>query len=843
MRIVVQTAVMLCMIHACQTETPDTSATEISIRWHLESVDLQAYQSSATLTIANQSSDTLRSDWTLYYNQFASLNAARSDSTLEVEHITGDYHRIAPSASFAPLPPGAGRAFRLRYNGIMRRISDAPHGMYLVDADGDVQQVALATSGVDASTLAALNPPTPATRFSENAMVDPDAWDAGIGIIPRPAAYAVGPDTLRLGGTIRISFDPYPGFEPEARKLQQALKRYYAGTAEVILDNTGGEIHLARSRMAGQYAVEVNTDGVRIAGDAPADVFYGIQSLLGLIPLRHLTSPSASLTLPHCNITDAPRFAYRGLHVDIARNFHSLDRLKRIVDQMAYFKLNRLHLTLTNDEGWRLEIPGLPELTEVGAYRGHTLDETTHLYPAYGSGPDPFAPDNNGSGFYSREEYIDLIRYAAERWVQIIPEIDVPGHARAAIKAMQAREQRLMQEGKPEEALRYRLHDPQDTSVYRSAQNYSDNVICVCQESTYAFIEHVVNEVVKMHDEAGLPLLAIHSGGDEVPVGVWQGSPVCAAWISNKRLAGPNALGAYFQQRFIEILQQHGLTAAGWEEIVLAMDNKGHNTTEINDRFIGQPVLPYVWNAVWGWGREDMAYRLANAGYEIVICNSAALYFDLAYDRDPLERGLSWSGYVDTRTVFDFLPLDMFAVATVDMYDNPLDPDHIAGMERITPEGAGRVQGIQGQLWGETIVDSELLDYYLFPKMLALAERAWAAAPDWRSLPTREERLAALERDWAQFAQIAGRQVLPRLDVLFGGVAYRIPLPGAIVRNDTLHANVRFPGLQIRYTSDGARPFEEWSIYAEPVAIGTDSLVLRAFNTTGRASRPVIVRH
>ncbi|WP_243665267.1 family 20 glycosylhydrolase, partial [Rhodothermus marinus] len=254
--------------------------------------------------------------------------------------------------------------------------------------------------------------------------------------------------------------------------------------------------------------------GITLTGTDAAGAFYGIQTLQQLIDPSFYRQTSETIPIPALEVHDAPRFGYRGLHLDVARNFQPKAVVLRLLDLMARYKLNRFHFHLTDDEGWRLEIEGLPELTEVGGCRGHTETEATCLVPSHGSGPIP--GQQPGSGYYTREDFIEILRYATARHIEVIPEIDVPGHARAAIKAMEARYARLKAAGRPEaEAAAYRLVDPADTSVYRSVQGWNDNVINVCLPSTYRFLEKVVDELRRLYDEAGAPLHVVHTGGDE----------------------------------------------------------------------------------------------------------------------------------------------------------------------------------------------------------------------------------------------------------------------------------------------------------------------------------------
>ena len=580
-------------------------------------------------------------------------------------------------------------------------------------------------------------------------------------------------------------------------------------------------------------------DGIRIIGSDRAGVFYGVQSLLGLMPPDAHREPATSLGVPAVVVEDAPRFRYRGLHLDVARNFHPVETVEKLLELMARYKLNRFHVHLTDDEGWRLAIAALPELSEMGGHRGHTLDETDHLVPSFGSGPDPDPSVSNGSGFYSRDEFVHILRFAHDRHILVIPEIDTPGHARAAVKAMGVRYARLAAEGREEDARAFLLTDLDDRSVHRSVQGWNDNVMNPCQESTYHFVATVIDEIGDMYREAGAELTAIHIGGDEVPRGVWEGSPVCESFLAGSDdLGGVDDLFPYFVDRVSAIVHDYGLRTAGWEEIALSERGQGGPRGRVpNAALLDRDLQPYVWNNVWRGGAEDLGYRIANAGFPVVLANATGLYFDLAYDRDPREPGFMWAGLTDARTVYEFVPLDLFKSAREDLSGRPIDPDtEFADRVRLTETGRENVLGIQGQLWGENAKGPEMLEYLAFPKLLALAERAWAPQPAWTSIPGRAQRDPALDSAWNEFANRMGQRELVRLDGLLGGVSYRIPPPGAVVEGGALRANVAFPGLQIRYTTDGSEPVADSSSYEGPVAVSGEVRV-RVFDTRGRGSR------
>jgi len=471
----------------------------------------------------------------------------------------------------------------------------------------------------------------------------------------------------------------------------------------------------------------------------------GIQSLRQLCPLsaysaiHSVSRKSCDLELMYVEILDAPRFAYRGLMLDVVRHFSSKETVLRLLDCMALYKLNKFHFHLTDDEGWRLAIAALPELTGVSAQRGFSGMQANCLPPSFGSGA--VAENSAGSGFYSREDFIDILRFARARHIDIIPEINFPGHARAAIKAMQFRFRRLLNEGKIAEAEEYLLNDPADQSIYQSVQLWRDNVICIAKESCYRFIHTVLLEIHAMYAEADVILTTLHTGGDEVPDGAWQHSPLCQNFMQQHDMSDINALQNYFLRRYQTILQGFSVKLAGWEEIAstkqLSIPSETNHPQAVgsyklvpNQAFVHENFQTYVWNNTWGMGQEDLAYQLANAGYQVVLCNGTTLYFDLAYAKDPKEPGYYWGGFIETRSVFEFCPLDIYHNARVDLFGKPLEQAKLNDMQRLNDYGKTNILGMQAQLWGENARHRSRVEYLLFPRLIALAERAWAKNPE-----------------------------------------------------------------------------------------------------------------
>ncbi|KPK82843.1 MAG: hypothetical protein AMS27_13850 [Bacteroides sp. SM23_62_1] len=812
----------------------------------------------AEFVIINNSRFTFDSaGWVLYYNQLPRRIIQESIiGDVNVNHINGDLFCITPSKEFKLIP---GDTARIRFDGRgwIINVSDTPQGLFFVFSDENNEELAcVPVKNYQVKPfpdlervypfVADMPLPTPEWQYFVNQTTTRVGTDQLQKIIPSPVLMATSGRKVVIGEGVMVHYEE--GLEGEAGILAKILENVFGKEPMVMKSSVSGPGIIAlkvgevnvNDRTKEAYKLESTPDrGIIITGSDNAGIFYGIQSLKALLPLEVFHKAQPELEIDALSISDAPAFEYRGMHLDLARNFNSKQTIMKLIEIMSFYKLNHLHLHLTDDEGWRLEIRNIPELTEVGGYRGHSMNGSVFLPPAYGSGPFADPETSYGSGYLSREDFIEILQFAHTRHVKVIPEINMPGHARAAIRAMEVRYHRLLREGMEEGAERFRLIDPSDTSNYSSAQNYNDNVVCVCKESVYTFYESVVEEIIEMYKDAGVPLTTIHTGGDEVPRGVWEGSPACNQFLfNNPSVGGITNLQAYFFGRIAEILEEHGLIAAGWEEV--AMRSLGGDEWEPNPELIGHQVFPYVWNSLDE--NLDLGYRLANGGYPVILCNVTNFYFDLACNHQPEEPGLYWGGYVDTRKAFEFIPFDFFRSSFINTRGQPFNPEvDFKDMERLKPEAKENILGLQGQLWSETIRGQEMAEYLYLPKMIGLAERAWVGQTEWASIPDVEERIKAIDKDWNIFANTIGQRELPRLDYIFGGFRYRIPPPGAVIQDGQLYANITFPGLEIRYTTDESEPTNRSTLYENPVSV-TGTVKLKAFDTRGRGSRTVEVR-
>jgi hexosaminidase len=461
------------------------------------------------------------------------------------------------------------------------------------------------------------------------------------------------------------------------------------------------------------YQLETSNDGINIVGRDEQAVFYGIQTL------RQIIRPQkAGCTFPTVQVADTPDFEHRAFFLDIARHFQPLDQIKKTIEVMSTYKMNRLQLGISNDEGWRLEIQSVPELTMVGArrsYHRYKPDGTLRaLYPAWGDDHQDYA------GFISRNEFVDLLRHAKKHHVEVILEFNLPGHANAVIQSLG-------------QSDRWQLTDPEDTSEYRSAQGYTANVINVGMHDNYRLAKVILEEIKTMYDAAELPMSRIHFGGDEVPEGAWLDSPACrrlpvwnTAWdVTNPEQAreATQALMAYHYDQVTTIAEQvsPGIQTGFWHEMGASGDS---NTNSYYNAWLTSDA------------DTNLIDSLIDRGQNLVISNASFLYLDMPYAMRADEPGLPWAGYINTKSIYNFDPLGCWA---------------------LTAGQSSQVLGIQAQLWSETVFTTDLMDYYTFPRLLAVAERAWNSRP-------------TLDR-WPQFRQALITRELPHISKL--GVKYR----------------------------------------------------------------------
>ena len=422
-------------------------------------------------------------------------------------------------------------------------------------------------------------------------------------------------------------------------------------------DRTGNISLLIDSKMSSDegYSILVTARGVEISGKTPAGIFYGIQTLRKSLPVGKVQA----VTLPASQIVSTPRFGYRGMHLDCVRHFFGVEIVKRYIDIMALHGMNRLHWHLTDDQGWRIEIKKYPRLTEVGGWRKGTV--LGHNSPV-----------NDGirhGGYYTQEEIRDIVRYAADRYITIIPEIDMPGHMLGALAAY------------PE------LGCTDGPYEVWGMWGVSDDILCVGNDSTLQFVKDVLDEIIQL-----FPSEYIHIGGDESPRVRWQECPMCQQRIrelglkSEGKQSAEARLQGWFTTQVQNYLSQHGRRIIGWDEL-LGCDVDASAT-------------------IMSWRGAEPGAEGAKLGHDVIMTPVGPLYFDYYQTDKTWNEPTAFGGCNTLKKVYDFEPVAA---------DLPADKRH-------------HILGAQANLWTEYITCEPQIQYQVLPRMAALAEVQWLPA-------------------------------------------------------------------------------------------------------------------
>ncbi|TQV88918.1 family 20 glycosylhydrolase [Aliikangiella coralliicola] len=789
-------------------------------------------------------------DWRIFFSHMSPIQKDYSEA-FNIVHVNGDLHYIEPTKKFTTW--SIGKAEKIEFIAGVWHISeyDSPPNFYVV-VDGLKPAIIDSTrSVIDPETLLETLPHvTPFTEqdsqfkrtskdssvwatasqlFEVNKSIEQKPLDVSARIIPKPKSVQLlsKQDTLNISQGIQLTPNEF-----NIDKNSVAVERLRR--LGIPLSNTEGKILKfvkSKSKFGKEgYQLKTTQAGIEISADNEIGAFYGLQSLAALYK-------PGDLNLPLIKVVDEPRYAFRGLLLDVARNFRSKEFVIKLLDQMSAYKLNKLHFHLGDDEGWRMEIPGLPELTQVGATRCHDLSESGCLLPQLGSGP---ATSNGANGFYSIDEYQAILKAAQERNIEVIPSFDMPGHSRAAVVSMQARYRNFQLQGKLELAEEYLLTDLNDQSKYSSIQYYSDNTLNICRKSTYRFVEKVIDEVVKIHNRVGVPLTTYHIGADETP-GAWKESPMCHQFMQEHDIQ-PEELGSHFIKTISQFLDSRNIRVAGWSD----------GMAEVKAGEMPSSVQVNAWRPLF-WDGHKVAHSMANQNWDVVVSIPDALYFDFAYEADPKERGYYWgSRSTNTRQVFELMPdnLPIHAEIWTDRENNPMVLDDRFGAKQ-NPQSDYKpllqdkaYLGIQGHLWSEMVRSDDIAEYLLFPRLLALAERAWHKA-EWepvynyqgavysqQSQYFTEQHRYKRKHDWRMFANTIAQKEMAKLESL--GWLFRIPTVGAEYDGKLLKLNSAFPGLSLQFSVDN-NAWREYDIHSKGVPLSNArEIKVRAKSPNGK---------
>ncbi|MFI8307387.1 beta-N-acetylhexosaminidase [Streptomyces sp. NPDC085927] len=508
-------------------------------------------------------------------------------------------------------------------------------------------------------------------------------------LIPAPRNVVAGSGEMRLTAHSRLCAGP--ATEGVGHWLRTVLRQATGlplreGREPADADGDGIGLRLDPGLGPEEYRLVSDRNGVLIEGGSAAGVLWGAQTLRQLLgPDAYRRAPlgrDRTWTVPHVTIEDAPRFRWRGLMLDVARHFLPKEGVLRYLDLMAAHKLNVLHFHLTDDQGWRIEIERYPRLTEVGSWRARTK---------LGHRASPLWNDTPHGGHYTQDDIREIVAYAAERHISVVPEIDVPGHSQAAIAAY------------PELGNT----DVVDTSSLTVWDTWGINPnVLAPTDTTLRFYEGVLEEVLELFpaDATGAPAYSsfVHIGGDECPKDQWRASDVAQKRIADLGLADEDALQSWFIGHFAGWLAERGRRLIGWDEILQG------------------GLAPGA--AVSSWRGYAGGVAAARAGHDVVMCPEQHVYLDHRQDAGPEEPVPI--GYVRTlEDVYRFEPVPA----------------------ELTPEEAGRVLGTQANAWSEVTENQARVDYQVFPRLAALAEVAWSTlpAPAERDFTGFERRMAA----------------------------------------------------------------------------------------------------
>lgn len=576
-------------------------------------------------------------------------------------------------------------------------------------------------------------------------------YNQGINVIPKPLSLVQNEGSFKVTKSTK-----FYASTPEAK----TIATFFASKIE---SSTGYDLAISEEEVSSNAiallidnSLEVNDEGytldatdklVSIKAKTAKGLFYGMQTLMQLLPAEIESTTvvnGIAWTLPCVTIKDEPRFAYRGIMLDPCRHFIPVENIKKQLDVLALFKINQFHWHLTEDQGWRIEIKKYPKLTEIGSKR---VDGEGTEY----------------SGFYTQEQIKEVVAYASERFINVIPEIELPGHALAAISAY------------PE------LSCKGDSLSPRIIWGVEEDVYCAGKEETFKFLEDVIAEVVPL-----FPGEYFHIGGDECPKVRWEKCPLCQKRMRENKLKNEHELQSYFVQRIEKVLASHGKKMIGWDEILEG------------------GLAPSA--TVMSWRGEDGGIAAASMDHDVIMTpGSNGMYLD-HYQGDSKIEPVAIGGYTLLEKTYSYNPV----------------PDTLAGLGK-----SNFVKGVQGNIWSEYMYTTDLMEYRIYPRILAVAEIGWTPLEG---------------KDYKDFERRIDN-ALVRLDC--HGINYHIPQPEqpggsinfvAFTDKATLEFKTTRP-VKVVYTTDGSEPTATSAVYSTPLEFNESAtLKIRSVLPSGKMS-------
>ena len=495
-------------------------------------------------------------------------------------------------------------------------------------------------------------------------------------VVPQPRqVVSQKGDPLSLSSLVAVTYEGGDDMRRNATFLTEYVRTAIGKSLPVMDAKVKGAVIALKldKKMTGEetYRIAVSQKGIVISGASPKGVFRGVQTLRKAMPV----GAKGDVVAPAVVVDDSPRFSYRGMHLDVSRHFFDVDFVKQYIDMLALHHINVFHFHITDDQGWRVEIKKYPKLTEVGAWRQRTVvgrNTGLYEYKTYG-------------GFYTQEQVRDIVEYARERYVTVIPEIDMPGHMEAALASY------------PELGC--------TKGPYEVEPNWGvfDDILCAGREQTFDFVEGVLDEIIQL-----FPSEYIHIGGDEAPRTRWKVCPDCQQRIRQEglgngdRKTAEDRLQGYFMKRVEKYLNSKGRKAIGWDELL---------DCDVNPS-----------TTIMSWRGVEGGQVASQKGHDVIMVPTAWFYFDYyQVSEDEWHKPLLIGGYVPLEKVYSFEPAP----------------------ETLTAEQKSHVIGLQANLWTEYAYAEELAQYQVLPRMGALSEVQWVL-PEKKDYVEYKERQARL---------------------------------------------------------------------------------------------------
>lgn len=591
-------------------------------------------------------------------------------------------------------------------------------------------------------------------------------------VVPLPAQVEALDGKFDLSSKTKIS-----GNKRLAKQLSSKFEKYHrlslkttrkAGDIQLNLDST------LESELGSEgYRLSVESDGITVNAATETGLFYGGITLVQMVD----TAANGALSIPAANITDQPRFGWRGLMLDESRHFQGKEFVYDLLDNMALRKMNRFHWHLTDDEAWRVEIKGYPELTKIGAWRGEGTEMPRVKWLGKNDPQEPYY-----GGYYTQKELKDIVAYAKSLHIEVIPEIDMPGHTNALIVAMpelgvtDINDATLEESRKKYPKLKNAAANLEASGDSNTA--YRNNIMSVVREENYEFCGEIFDQLTEI-----FPFPYWHIGGDEVRTLYWAASPSHQKLMEEKGFTDLYQLQNMFLLRMEDMLRERGRTMIGWNEIMKGGEMSGDTV-------------------VMGWLGTGPGIKAAKEGYPTVMAPAGFTYFDMGYPGKGERKAHGWAGQVDAKRSYNW---------------DPEFPKQLNEQEREN------VLGIQACLWTEYVPDPEDASYKIWPRGLAIAEVGW----------TPQE-----QRDWDGF-QARFENNLKFLDTK--GTFYRVAPPQLLLKKGQIYVEAGHTGGEIRYTYDGSDPLENGKVYQGEALSATLASTLKAVTVRPNGLHSVIV--